>query len=348
MSKLEFNDIRELALQVAKADKKAPVAYNYKDKAFSYKAMNDTLREALNDYSRDPLVFEQYKYQHYALIREVLDEILPARVIERYGDFAEFRQYAFGDRPIFTQRLGRMRAKQFVTRVGDAGRYEVWKLSDTNFEVTTNAIGTAVQVGYEEFLDGRVDFAEMIEIVMDGMDEMIYREIGKALQDSINQLPNANKATSNGFDEALMDRLISVVSAYGSPTIYCYREFATKIVPAENWVSNNMKDEYWRTGHLANYKGVPIVILPQSFEDETNAKKVFDPGYVWVMPSGSEKPVKVAFEGGLQVNDIQGAANADWSRDIHCYQKVGVAVLMTNNIGSYIDTSLKGKLNTVA
>ena len=33
MSKLEFNDIRELALQVAKADKKAPVAYNYKDKA---------------------------------------------------------------------------------------------------------------------------------------------------------------------------------------------------------------------------------------------------------------------------------------------------------------------------
>ena len=40
--------------------------------------------------------------------------------------------------------------------------------------------------------------------------------------------------------------------------------------------------------------------------------------------------------------------NEDWSRDIQVYRKVGVGVIFTNNVGSYIDTSLAGKLeNTV-
>ena len=37
--------------------------------------------------------------------------------------------------------------------------------------------------------------------------------------------------------------------------------------------------------------------------------------------------------------------NEDWSRDIQVYRKVGVGVMMTNNIFSYVDTSLKGQLD---
>ena len=36
--------------------------------------------------------------------------------------------------------------------------------------------------------------------------------------------------------------------------------------------------------------------------------------------------------------------NEDWSRDVQLYQKVGVGVIMTNNLCSYIDNTLKGKL----
>ena len=92
--------------------------------------------------------------------------------------------------------------------------------------------------------------------------------------------------------------------------------------------------------------GVRVVILPQTLEDETNSRKVIDPGYAWVIPSGAgEKPVKVAFEGTTHVRERND--NDDWSRDIQVYRKVGVGVMMTNNIFSYVDTQLQGKLDVI-
>ena len=136
-------------------------------------------------------------------------------MIDRYGQFAEIRTYGQGERPVFTRRLGKMRAKQFITRVGLAGRYETFKLGAESFEVATSAIGGAAKIGFEEFLDGRVNFAELIAIIMDGMDELIYREIAAALMASIGQLPEANRIAAAGFIEAGMDFLVNGASVYG-------------------------------------------------------------------------------------------------------------------------------------
>ena len=191
-----------------------------------------------------------------------------------------------------------------------------------------------------------MNFAELTQIIMDGMDELIYREIAQALMGAVNQLPAANRVSAAGFDETGLDRLVTTASAYGTPTIYCTREFAVKIVPQDGWISDNMRDERWNTGYLANYKGIRVVILPQTLEDETNSRKVIDPGYAWVIPSGAgEKPVKVAFEGTTHVRERND--NDDWSRDIQVYRKVGVGVMMTNNIFSYVDTQLQGKLDVI-
>ena len=50
-----------------------------------------------------------------------------------------------------------------------------------------------------------------------------------------------------------------------------------------------MKDQMWNNGYLANYKGHRVIVLPQSFEDETNSVKVIDPQYAWIIPTGAEK-----------------------------------------------------------
>ena len=52
-------------------------------------------------------------------------------VKQNYEQFAEVKHYAQGDKPIFRRKTNihnRNRGKQFVTRVGLAGIYEVWKL----------------------------------------------------------------------------------------------------------------------------------------------------------------------------------------------------------------------------
>lgn len=342
---LEMNQLKALAKAAAEANRSAATCYSVNGENLSVSAINDTLRDQFNEIAGTYNLYRENKTKVYSLVETLLDDILPTKVLQRYADFAETQTFAQGTKPVFIRKTGKMRAKQFITKVGLAGRYEVFALGEKSFEVATSAIGGAAAIGFEEFLDGRVDWAELVNIVLEGMDELILREIAKALMSSIEQLPAANRVSAAGFDENGMDRLISVVSAYGTPVIYCTREFAVKMVPKEGWISDSMRDERWANGFLANYKGVRVVLLPQSFEDETNATKVIDPGYAWIMPTGSsEKPVKIAFEGSAHMREVE---NDDWSREMQVYQKVGVGVMFTNNMASYVDTDLKGKTNTI-
>ena len=346
---LDKNNLLALMKTVAKADVNAPTSYSFNGENFSYEALNETLRRELKEYASDYASYRENKNLIFSLIEETLDEILPKKVMKQYEAFAEVKTFAQGDKPIFRRQLtSNKRAKQFITRVGLAGRYEVFKLgkNEESFEVQTSAIGGAAQIGFEEFLDGRVDFAEVTRIVMEGMDELIYEEIGAALASSINQLPPANRVVAAGFDEDAFDRLLTIASAYGEPTIYCTYEFAVKLVPSDAWrYTESMKDELWRTGRLASYKGRKVVILEQGFVDETNTTKVIDPGYCWIIPAGANtKPVKIAFEGNTLVSERDN--NWDWSREIQVYKKVGVVCMMTNDICSYVDTSLLGQMTT--
>lgn len=346
---LSFQELRQLAVACLKADKKAPVAYNYNGTPLSYDALNETLRRELNELSGTYSAYRENKNTIFSLIEQVVDDVLPKKVATRYEQLAEVRTYAQGDRPVFRRKIGsNKRAKQFITRVGHAGVYEVFKLSNNEetFEVPTSAIGGAAAIGFEEFLDGRVDFAEVMDVVLEGMDELIYKEVAQSLKSSVNQLPPANRVAATGFDEAAFDKLLTIAEAYGTPTIYCTYEFAVRMIPQEAWrYTEGMKEELWRNGRLANYKGRNVVILEQGFEDETNARKVIDPGYAWIIPSGADdRPVKIAFEGGTLINEKESLW--DWSREVQVYKKVGVVTMLANNVLVYVDTSLIGKMDT--
>ena len=346
---LDKNNLVQLAKVVAKADPSAPIAYSWGGESLSYDALNETLRNEFNQLAGTYADYRENKNLIFSIIEETVNEVLPKKVEQQYSQFAEVRTFAQGDKPIFRRKLGsNKRAKQFITRVGLAGIYEVFKLSKAEeaFEVRTSAIGGAAQIGFEEFLDGRVDFAEVTKIIMEGMDELIYKEIAAALKASVNQLPPANRVAVAGFDEDAFDRLLTVAAAYGTPTIYCTYEFAVKMIPQEAWrYTEAMKDELWKTGRLATYKSHKVIILEQGFEDETNTRKVIDPGYAWIIPTGADgKPVKVAFEGDTIVDEFQNPG--DRSRDMHVYKKVGVVCMLANNICAYVDTSLMGQMET--
>lgn len=339
---MERKQLIELAKVVAKADSSSKTAYSYGDEKFSYAELNETLRKELNEIAGTYQLYRDNKNLVFALIEQTIDDVLPVKVMQQYGQFAEIKTFAQGDRPVFTQKIttaAKRRAKQFITKVGLAGRYEVFKLDGKTYEVPTSAFGGAAQIGFEEFLDGRVDFAEVLDIVMQGLDECVYIEIERALKGAVTSLQAANKYSGNGFSENEMDKLLSVADSYGSrSTIYCTYEFASYMIPSDSWASNSMKEEKWNNGYLANYKGHNVIVLPQSYEDETNTKKVIDPQYAWIIPTGgNDKPVKVAFEGATCVRE---AENEDWSREVQVYKKMGVAAIITNNICVYINKSL--------
>lgn len=337
---LNQKDLIKLAKTVAGANPSSQVAYSFGEDKFSYADLNDTLRNELKEIAGTYQLYRDNKNLVFSLIEETIDDVLPRKVMEQYGQFAEIKTFAQGDRPVFTQRIteaAKRRAKQFITKVGLAGVYEVFKLDGKTFEVPTSAYGGAAQIGFEEFLDGRVDFADVLDIVMEGLDRCVYIEIERALKGAVTNLPAANQTSQTQFVESEMDKLIAVADSYGQSTIYCTYEFAATMVPENGWVSDSMKDQKWNNGYLATYKGHRVIVLPQSFEDETNSVKVIDPSYAWIIPTGASKPVRVAFEGQTIVREYE---NRDYSREVQVYKKLGVAAIITNNICVYRNTSL--------
>lgn len=338
---MALDRINLFALAKMTAAAKPAMSYAWEDKKFTAADLNDTLRNELNELVGTYALYRENKNLMFALIETVVDDILPVKVMEQYGQFAEIKQFGQGEKPVFTQRVtaaSRRRAKQFITKVGLAGVYEVFKLDGRSYEVTTSAYGGAAQVSIEEFLDGRVDFAEVLNIVMEGLDEAVYREIAKALIASVNNLQAANKYEGSEFIEEEMDALLAVADSYGGKaTIYCTFEFAATMIPSNEWFSDSMKEQKWNNGYLANYKGHQVIVLQQSYEDETNTTKVIDPAYAWIIPGGAEKPVKIAFEGAALVDE---RTNKDWSREVQVYKKMGVAATINNDICVYKNDSL--------
>ena len=340
MELLKLDSLVKLAVA---ASNKTSFSFSENEK-YSAEQTSDLLRAQMNLLAHDYRSFRENKNTIFSLIEQTIDEVLPAKVLQQYEQFADISTVAQGDKVVFVRRIteaSRMRAKQFVTQVGLAGRYETFMLDGERLEVKTSAIGSAARIGFEEFLDGRIQFSDLTDVIIEAMDEYIYREIAKALATAVEELPAPNKVTASSFDAASMDRLLAIADAYaGAPaTIYCTYEFAATMLPAEAWASNDMKNTIWGEGYLPRYKGHNIVLLPQSMEDATNAKKVIDPSNAYIINSGVEKPVKIAFEGQTAVREVSD--NDDWSRDMQTYKKFGVAILTNPSICVYKNSSLK-------
>lgn len=344
MELMKFEDLRKLAKA---ARNKTPLTFSVNGKTESYdsKAASELLREQFKLLAPDYWGYKKHENEIFQLIGETIDEILPNKVMQQYEQFADVRTVAQGDKAIFRLRVSeasRKRAKAFVTRVGLAGRYETMMLDGKELEVGTAAIGHAIRIGFEEFLDGRWDFADFTDIMAEGMNEYIYAEIAKALQETVNQLPVANTYTAAGFDPGKMDELLAISDSYGTgvSTIYCTREFAATMKPVDpTWASDAMKDTLFRQGYFTEYKGHPVVILQQSTVDENNLEKVIDPAYAYIFANVGEKPVKVVFEGQTLVRNEDH--NDDWSQDLQTYKKFGVAVFSNPSICVYQNTDLK-------
>lgn len=338
---LQYSDMLALCKTVAKANPASPVAYSFGDKKFGYEDMHETLRSEFQALAPDYRTYVENQNTIFRLLEETFDDVLPERVMQQYSQFAEIKTFAQGDKPIFLQRIttaSRRRAKQFIGKVGLNGMYEAFRLDGRAYEVTTNAIGGAARIGFEEFLDKRINMADVLDIVLEGLDECIYVEIEKQLIGAAKNVQAANKHSDSKFNESQMDRLLSIADSYGKSTIYCTFEFAATMIPSEGWISDEMRNQKWNNGYLGNYKGHTVIVLPQSFEDETNTTKVIDPSYAFIIPTGAEKPVKIAFEGGTIAKSFTGYDN---SEEIHIYKKVGVRAIFSNAICVYQNTTLK-------
>lgn len=281
--------------------------------------------------------WEQNKLVVFEIMSTMIEAALPVKV-QPLLRFADFKTFNHGDKPRFTIIKGKQNVKRFVTKVASAGVYERVRLDRTYFDVETYAHGGAVYQTLEGFLSNRENINDVLDILIEGMTDAVYSDIATALNGTLASMPAANKHTANSFAETEFNRILNTVRAYGEPTIFCTPEFAATITPSASFIGDADKADMRNQGYIGRYNGADVVLLNQSFTDETNTTKVVDPQFAYVIPSGaSEMPVKVAFEGETLIKQVD---NADWSVEIQAFKKIGVTILNTNFYGMYKNTSL--------
>ena len=334
---------------------------------FSVENVNDAVVDGFRELAGSVNQFMKNRYDIYDIIIETVDEVVPKRVIEQLGLFAEIQTVPQGQRAIFRKRVGRQRAKQFLTQVGLSGVYETFRLDTATFEVKAHAVGGAAIIDFERFLDGIENIGEVMDILTEGLTESVFNEVQKTLRAALTATgrPAANKVINAGFDGDKMFKLISTVKAYGpDAVIFAPPEFvgamgADAIVPVGTYSNGTGAqatiaaatggvyhpqdiDAIHNTGYINLFRGTPVVQIQQSFTDEKNTTTTIDPQIAYVLPSGKEKVVKVVLEGQTQIHDF---TNRDNSMEIHVYRKIGTAILTQHNWGIYQNTSITQTYN---
>jgi hypothetical protein len=334
---MTIKELKDLAVYAAKGQ---PTA------VYSAEDVNETLKKGLNELCGSVNDFLKNRYDIYDIITKPADEIVPNKVIDAVGIFAEVQNVPQGTAARFTTRLGRTRARKFLTQVGLSGLYETFRLDHGYFELRGKATGGACRLDFERMLDGAEAMSDFMELLAEAQVDAVYQEVQKALRAAVTKtgVPAANRAIGNEFDGTEMMKLISTVRAYGSgAVIFAPPEFVVAmgpdaIVPVPT--SGNYGGVYHpqdidaihNQGYINIFRGTPIVQIPQSFIDENNKETWIDPQLAYVLPTGGERVVKIVFEGNTQIWDLK---NPDNSMEIHTYRKIGSAILAYHNWAIY-------------
>lgn len=284
-----------------------------------------------------------HKAEIFALMEEVIQEILPAAITDVMGGFAETKTFARDAEAVFEIRgVGKRRARLGIVEGARGGIYKARRLDNKSFQVTTKVWTVAVYVTLEDILLGTYSLAELMANIRDGFVEKAYVATVQALRTAKTLAPAANIASGNGFVKETVDKLISVAQQYGDAIIMGFRPAISKIDNGAGWetVPNHSAadaDDLRNRGFVTIYKGVPVVELPNYLADNSNTEWVFKAGDMFILPAAA-KPVKIAMKGDLViVEDTHPSGSAEQN----AHRIMGVGLALVNNVCVYTDKDIE-------
>lgn len=351
---MTINELKQLALHAAKGT--VPATFTAQGESAADYDVNAAFRDGLKELASSYTQFMKNRYDIYEIVVETIDQIMPKNTIAALSPFAEVQVVGLGEKAIFKQKTGKMRAKKFLTYAGINGVYETFRLDSTTFELGGQNVAIGGTIDLARLMDGAESLADIMDVINTSLQDAVYVKVTQALRAAFDvaSVPAANRKSTASFESDKMVQLLNVVRSYGNPVIFAPGEFvaamgADAIVPISTYgspaaagiqgvYSPDDIEAIHRTGYINIFRGAPIVQIPSSFVDENNEKTWVDPQLAYVLPSGNEKVVKVVLEGPTIIRDYE---NRDGSMEIYAEKKIGTAILTYYNWGIYKNTGIE-------
>lgn len=271
-------------------------------------------------------------YDVYELIEETINEML----ISGWGDNPFFKQFvdvknlAAGDSNVFY-----VPDKSILTvSKFSGGHHDLLRQKlgvGESFNVHTDWYGIKIYQDFELYMAGRIDWAEYIRKLYEALDKKINDMLYGAFMGLDQQVPAAYKMTGTITEATILEKAEMVEVATGHPVMIAgTRASLSKIAGLTNadmW-SSEMKNERNTLGGLGTWNGIPLMRVPQAFEQNTRTFAYPDNKF-YILPMTDNKPIKLVYEGDYEyVEDTQSTSRQDMTIEAEYMTKLGLATII--------------------
>ncbi len=321
-------------------------AYHGKVQKYSVGESQDVLRQALIEMNGGETKLNPRKLrgakgdEMFALIEDILKQTVVEGLTDDdyFNALVDFRNVAEGDKNVFV--------------IEDNVLFMVSDLADGTQGVQRQRISGVSEVSiptsrkvikiYEELdrvLAGRIDFNEFIDLVA--------KSFRQDLLEKIQALWNSASADDFGgavyfpaagtYDEgALLDVIAHVEAAANGEqaTILCTKKGARML--GQSLQADSAKEDIYNQGYVGKFFGTPVVITPQ--RHKFGSTDFILPDNVFTVVAGSQKPIKVVYEGDPMVIMGNPMDNADLTYEYLYSERYGAAIVLAGGnagVGRY-------------
>lgn len=308
---------------------------NFSAEDVNQAAINNIMKELGLDENSSAREIRAKEADAFALIEEAVDEILPAKLQDVLGGYAEVKTFARDAEVLFNiEKIGKGRAKLTIAKGSRGGIYRAARLDSKYFGLSTHVETCSVYVTLEELILGTMTLGELFNNILEGFEEIVYKEVFNALATGTpvagyERIAPASVTTTKASLGEALDEVMPLVKQYGVPTIFGSTSALVDLANPGDAYHPELEDSKDRRqyGVIRLYKGVRVVELPNYLVDNSNKEWFYDVKYVFVLPSGV-KPVKVALKGEMYIKKNEQAVGSEkWE----AHKLIGVGIAMANN-----------------
>lgn len=294
------------------------------------------IRRAVRRMKNDPVCFD--------LIEEVLNDLLITGWQDNpwFQQFVEYRNTQLYDKPEFT-----VEDDTVLTVEKVAGNHHDLRRqrlgAGEHVTVNTSWYGAKVYAEYERIITGQEDWSKLVAKVYEAFQRYVVDFTYSAITAAVTKMATDSKLHQSGTltyanvialagETELQNRGCDVV-IMGTKTALA----GLYNISQPNWISNEMKDEFNRTGRLGVWNGYTILEIPNGYTDKTLTTKLVADDQILFMPvSADTKLVAMLDEGDGVVTEITDqATHVDMTYDFEYQRKMGFALLMRRKFGVY-------------
>lgn len=275
--------------------------------------------------------FSDVKEAAFAVLGMITDLIIPDALIKDIGMLAEIKNGGWGD----SLKVDLKPRDLFVISKGGRNRrtYDIIRQFKGERTIVPEAHGITVGISLYDILRGAYTLAEFVSKAVLSMETNVRYDIYDAFAAAMKELPDsvgAGQLRISGFTQESAIKLAQKIQAWngGAKPVFLGTKVAlSKILPASTNTRILLGDEYVRVGYLRDFMGVSTVELEQVADYTTEFAVKLSDDKIYVVCPGTDKMVKVFFEGSTLSNVDGNYENANLQVTATLYKSYGIGAI---------------------